>query len=75
MLYKNIETQKLLILFLSDLSDGKIPLNYSTSDLLARILEWITQIEKNKDILKIEELVQHVSDYLTLINNYKTPIE
>jgi len=72
---KNIETQNLLNLFLSDLSDGKIPLNYSTSDLLARILEWTTQIEKNKDILKIEELVHHVSDYLTLINNYKTPIE
>jgi len=72
---KNIEIQKLLKLFLSDLSDGKIPLNYSTSDLLARILEWTTEIENNKDILKIEELVHHVSNYLTLINNYKTPIE
>jgi len=72
---KSEDTQKHLVSFLFDLSEGKIPLNYGTSDLLARIIEWTAPLEKNEDILKIEELINPVSDYLSLINNYKGPIE
>jgi len=71
---KNEEVQKLLTSFLSNLSDGTIPLNYTTSDLLARILVWTAQLEENENTLKMEALIQEVSDYLTLIDNYKDPI-
>ncbi len=71
---KNEDLQKLFESFLIDLSDGKILLNYSTLDLLAGITEWISQFEKNEGIIEIEELIQHVSDYITLINNYNQPI-
>jgi len=72
---KNEDIQILLTSFLSNLSDGSIPLNYSTSDLLAGILEWTTQLENDEGILKIEELILQVSNYLALINNYRKPIE
>ena len=71
---KTNDIQQLLVSFLLELSESKIPLNYSTSDLLTQILDWTTQFEQNSYILKIEELIQRVLEYITLINNYQKPI-
>ncbi len=71
----NDEVQNLLFLFLTDLSNGIIPLNHSTSNLLDQILEWTSQRKKNENTIRIEELIQKVTGYLTLIDNYKKSIE
>jgi nitrogen-specific signal transduction histidine kinase len=71
---KNEALKKLLVSFLSSLSEGSIVLNHSTTDLLVQISEWTEQQEKDADILKIEALVEHITDQLSLIDNYKQPI-
>lgn len=71
---KNVALKKILVSFLSSLSEGLIVLNHSTTDLLVQISTWTEPQEKDADILKIEELVKHITDQLSLIDNYKQPI-
>jgi len=73
-LTKNDEVQKLLDVFLTELSEGKIPLNFSTLEALALISEWISQFDKNEGVFKFEERIEYISIYLALVNNYKEPI-
>jgi len=71
---KNEAVQTILETFLSELSNGDIPLNFGTSDVLESILEWTNQFDKNNTITNLEEKMQYVSDYLVLVNNYKAAI-
>jgi signal transduction histidine kinase len=71
---RNEKVQKLLVVFLTELLEGKIPLNFYASDLLSLILKWSTQFERNDSIIKLKALIQDLSDKIVLVNNYKKPI-
>jgi len=71
---KTTEVQKLLAVFLTELSEGEIPLNYNTSEELALISEWISQFDENEGVFKLEERIEYISNYLAFVNNYREPI-
>ena len=69
------QLQKPLLIFLNGLSNGTIPLNDSSEELLDSIAAW--QME-SKDVLKNEifkKLIDENKNALYLIDNYKIPIE
>ena len=69
------QLQKLLLIFLNGLSDGTIPFNDSSEELLDSIAAW--QME-SKDALNNEifkKLIDQNKNALYLIDNYKIPIE
>jgi len=71
---KNEAVQDILDGFLSELSNGDIPLNFGTSDVLSLISEWTKQFNRDNTIINLESKIQYISDYLEFINNYKEPI-
>jgi signal transduction histidine kinase len=61
-----------IALCLSRMASGKIPLNYSTDEILTQISEWvnITQTPDNNQVQKIKRFIQRIRSQITFINKY-----
>ncbi len=70
-----LQLQKLVLLFLTGLANGIIPLNDSSSELLDSIEEWRVNNINSEMNEVFKELIDRNKNSLLLINNYKIPIE
>ncbi|MFC2081079.1 sensor histidine kinase [Bacteroidota bacterium] len=63
--------------FLSGLSSGKIPLNKSTSEILAQISKWIdiSRTTGDNQIPELDEYIQDIDRNLRFIDNYSKIIK
>jgi signal transduction histidine kinase len=72
----NIEqVRELLYIFLNELSNGTIPLNESSEEILELILSWQHKFSATSEDLPLEKLIAFNKSSLLLIKNYKIPIE
>jgi two-component system phosphate regulon sensor histidine kinase PhoR len=69
------ELQKLLLLFLNELSDGTIPLNDSSEELLDSIAAWLMESNGTLNGALLKKLIDNNRNSLFFIDNYKIPIE
>ncbi|PHS34715.1 MAG: hypothetical protein COA92_02195 [Sulfurovum sp.] len=70
----NTEIKKPLISFLIKLSDGSIPLNDSSAELLSQIAVWAQQLTAKKDVELIENLIARTNVFIDGFNNYNKPV-
>jgi two-component system phosphate regulon sensor histidine kinase PhoR len=69
------ELHKLLLLFLNGLTDGTIPLNDSSEELLDSIVTWQVKSNGTLNAELFKKLIDKNKNSLSLIDNYKIPIE